>query len=288
VNRRGRQHQRGHAGAGPVRGVRRALPPCAAGGLARALVLGALALAFPALVGFGDSAESRNTRGNRLYKEGKFDEALSEYRGAQVLGPELRELAFNAGNALFRKGELPNALREYEQASAAGDSVLAGNAFYNAGNAFMQMRDVAAAAESYRAALIENPADPDAKHNLELALRMLEEQENQQQDQDQQNQDEQGEEQNQGQEQQDQEQQDQEQRDQRNDGQDESEKDQQQDGRSEQEDGENSEGQDEQETGMSQEDAERLLDAIEESEKELQAELRSARAKQRKKVDKDW
>ena len=39
---------------------------------------------------------------------------------------------------------------------------------------------------------------------------------------------------------------------------------------------------------MSQEDAERLLDAIEESEEELQAELRSARAKQRKRVDKDW
>ena len=39
---------------------------------------------------------------------------------------------------------------------------------------------------------------------------------------------------------------------------------------------------------MSQEEAERLLDAIEAAEEELQAELRAARAGKREKVDKDW
>lgn len=39
---------------------------------------------------------------------------------------------------------------------------------------------------------------------------------------------------------------------------------------------------------MSPQDAARLLDAIEEAEAELQAELRAAKAKKRAKVDKDW
>ncbi len=269
-----RRRSGGRRGSGPSRRVRRVGASRAPRGLTRALALAALVLAFPALVGFGDSPESRNRRGNRLYRDGKFDEALSEYRGAQVLGPELKELAFNAGNALYRKGELPNALREYEQVSAAGDSILSGNAFYNAGNAFLQMGDIAAGIESYRAALIRNPRDVDEKHNLELALRLLEQQqqnENQEQQEDQQDESEQDQEQ-QGQ---DQEQQDQ------------TRHEDEQETR-EQEEQQETHGQDEQQVGMSEEDAERLLDAIEESEKELQAELRSARAKQRKKVDKDW
>ncbi len=44
----------------------------------------------------------------------------------------------------------------------------------------------------------------------------------------------------------------------------------------------------EQEQAMSQEEAERLLDAIEAAEEELQAELRAAKAGKREKVDKDW
>ena len=256
---------------------------------ARALAVLALLLVFPALVGFGDSPESRNRRGNRLYRGGRYDEALSEYRGAQVLGPELKELSFNAGNALYRKGELPNALREYEQASSAGDSLLAADAFYNAGNAFLQMGDIDAAIESYRAALIKNSDDADAKHNLELALRLKEDQQSQeQQDQDQQDQDQQDQDQ-QDQGQQDQDQQDQ---DQQNQEQQEQEQQDQQEGDQREQPGQEEQqepdGDEQEEAGMSQEDAERLLDAIEESEEELQAELRSARAKQRKRVDKDW
>jgi hypothetical protein len=39
---------------------------------------------------------------------------------------------------------------------------------------------------------------------------------------------------------------------------------------------------------MSPEDAARLLDAIDQAERELQAELRAAQAKKREKVEKDW
>ena len=39
---------------------------------------------------------------------------------------------------------------------------------------------------------------------------------------------------------------------------------------------------------MTEEEAERLLDAIQQAERELQAELRGAKAKKRVRVEKDW
>lgn len=281
----------------------------ALGSRARGLLLVLVVVAFPAMVGFGDSAESRNRRANRYYRDGKYDEALAEYRGAQVHKPELRELAFNAGDALYRKGELPNALREFEQASAASDSLLAAAAYYNAGNAFMNMGDLESAIESYRSSLILNPSDGDTKFNLELALSLLEQQQQQQQ---QEQQGQQGEQQQEGQDQQqqgeqeqdeekqndqgqqgDQEQDEQEQDEQEQQGdqerdeqnQDQQRDDQQQLGQEGPQDGQSSQ---EETEAMSLEEAERLLDALEESEKELQAEIRSAASKSRKKVDKDW
>ncbi|MBK8127207.1 MAG: hypothetical protein IPK56_11035 [Elusimicrobia bacterium] len=46
---------------------------------------------------------------------------------------------------------------------------LKGAALYNAGNAHWGDQRIDDAIEKYKAALRENPADPDAKHNLELA-----------------------------------------------------------------------------------------------------------------------
>ncbi len=265
-------------------GVRRA----GGAGPRRALVLVMLVALYPLLVGFGDSPEGRNRRGNKLYREGRFDEALTEYRGAQVLAPELSVLAFNAGNALFRKGELPDAIREYGNAALSDDNLMSSSALYNAGNAFLQAGQMDTAVEAFKGALKLNPDDQDAKHNLEVALELLEQQEQEQQEQDQQQDEQEGEdqqdqdEQNQDQEEQDQNEQDQDQENRDQDeqqGEDRQEQDQQEQDQQEQ---------DQQEQAMSQEEAERLLDAIEAAEEELQAELRAARAGKREKVDKDW
>ena len=245
---------------------------------ARALVLVMLVALYPLLVGFGDSPEGRNRKGNRFYRDGRFDEALTEYRGAQVLAPELAALAFNAGNALFRKGELPDAIREYGNAALSDDVAMSSAALYNAGNAFLQAGQIDAAVEAFKGALKLDPDDQDAKHNLEVALELLEQQ--------QQNQDQQGEEQ---ENQDEQEQQDEEQENQEQQNQDEQE---QQDEEQEEQGDQDQQGQEEQQEQeqqtMSQEEAERLLDAIEDAEEELQAKLRAARAGKREKVDKDW
>jgi len=233
----------------------------------------ALALAVPAVAGLGDSAPSKNRAGNKLYDQSKYDEALAQYRAAQVIAPELMELFFNAGDALYKKGDLENAVREFGKAAASPDTALSADASYNAGNALLQMGQAEQAIRAYTDALKRNPGHADAKHNLELALRLLQQQQQQQnQQQDQQ----------QGQQDQQQDQQDQQQQ----------QEEQQQDQQSQEQEQQDQQQQDQQaaqrETGMSQEDAERLLDAVGEQEAELQAELRAAQARKRSKVDKDW
>ncbi len=260
--------------------------------LPRAGVVLAFALLWPVLVGFGESAEQRNRAGNKRYRESQYDEALTEYRSAQVLAPELRELAFNAGDALYRKGDLPNALREYAKAAAADDPLLAADAYYNAGNAQTDLGDLGPAVESYKDALRLSSDHEDAKYNLELALRMLEQQQqDQEQDQDQgeQDQDEQDQDDQEQQDQDEQDQQDQDEQEQQDrDEQEQDEQEQDEQDQDEQEQQDQDQQQPEQEMAMSPEDAARLLDAIDQAERELQAELRAAQAKKRQKVEKDW
>ncbi len=263
-------------------GVRRA----GRANLRRALVLVMLVVLYPLLVGFGDSPEGRNRRGNRLYREGRFDDALTEYRGAQVLAPELSVLAFNAGNALFRKGALPDAIREYGNAALSDDNLVSSSALYNAGNAFLQAGQIDTAVEAFKGALKLNPDDQDAKHNLEVALELLEQQQEEQQGEDQQDQDQRDQDEQDQDEQQDEDQRDQdEQQDQDQQDQDDQEGEDQQ---GEDQQDQDQQDQDQQDQAMSQEEAERLLDAVEAAEEELQAKLRAARAGKREKVDKDW
>lgn len=254
----------------------------------------------PLLVGFGDSPEARNRRGNRYYRESKYDEALTEYRSAQVLAPELPALSFNAGDALFRKGELADAVREFEKATAARDSLLSSSAYYNAGNGYVGVGDIGNAIESYKQALRRNPGDVDAKYNLELALKLLEQQQQQQEGQQGQEQDkeqdkeQQNQEQNGGEQEKDQPSDEQEQE---KSDQEQGEDEEKQNGSPQEQEPEGSEGEEEppaeqeqeqRAPAMTEEEAERLLDAIDEAERELQAELRSARARKRVKVEKDW
>lgn len=243
-----------------------------------AAVLLAALFAQAALAGPGDSASARNRAGNRLYSKSRYDEALAQYRAAQVVAPELLELFFNAGDALYRKGDLENAVREFSKAAASTDARLAADASYNAGNAMLAMGRPDQAIEAYKAALKRDPDHGDAKHNLELALMLLEQQEQQQQEQ-QDRQDQQDQKDQQGQ---------QGQQDQQGERDEQDERDQQGAESEPQEQGTDEQQPQRRQAGMTEEDAARLLDAIDERERELQAELRAAQARKRAKVDKDW
>jgi len=233
--------------------------------------LAAACLALPALLPGSVAAQAGRAQvreGNRLYQEGRFQEAHEKYLEGLAAAPESPLIRFNDGNALYRSEDYQRALEAYRGAIESGDPELASAAWYNLGNALYRQQQLQPSLEAYKQALRLSPDDVDAKHNLERVLQELQQQE---QNQDQQNGDpqnqQQGQDQQQGQNPQDQNQDRQDepqQGDQGDDAQQASEgqgqQDQDQRGRPQEGQGQPA-GQPGQ---MTPEEAERLLDAIDE------------------------
>ena len=133
---------------------------------------------------FLDPAADNNRQGNRLFHEGKFEEALEYYRKAQVEKPDAPELRFNAGDAYFKKNAFQDALQEFGHALKSRDPSLLSRAYYNLGNVHVRQQNLQQAVEAYKRSLSITPDDLDAKVNLEWVLEKMREQEkNQNQEQ---------------------------------------------------------------------------------------------------------
>lgn len=141
-----------------------------------------LSLAFVAMAGIGcgagdllsqNSASTKVRNGNEFYARGDFDEALIRYSDAEIDAPDDARIRFNVGNALYRVAKFPEAEAAYLSVTTRGDELLKADAHYNLGNALFRQGRFDRAAESYQRCLELNPADMDAKFNLELVLKML-------------------------------------------------------------------------------------------------------------------
>jgi len=225
--------------------------------------------------------------GIRHYREGRHPEALEAFEGALQARDDDAWARFNLADALYKNGKFDEAQVLYE--SLGDDAMLAAPARYNLGNTLFQKQDYPGAIKAYRDTLRVDPNDEETRRNLELALRKLQEQ---QQQQEQKQKDE-----NDQQDEKDQDQQQDQKGDQDQDGQ--QDEKQQQDGQDQQKSPPSpnpkpkSKEQQEQErfkreAGMSKELAMQLLDALQRNEKEEQKKILAARQAKRKKTDKDW
>jgi Ca-activated chloride channel family protein len=122
-----------------------------------------------------DKVSRKNAEGNALYEQRNFPAALDKYVEANDGKAHRQELAYNLANTFYQQKKYPDALRELEKAIASGDSPLNEKIYFNRGNTFFQMGKYQEAIESYKKALEITPSDKEAKHNLELALKKLQE-----------------------------------------------------------------------------------------------------------------
>ena len=139
----------------------------------------ATAWLWPAPHALADSVASKNKAANRLYEQSRFQEAERAYLEAQAEAPGRPELSYNLGNALIRQKKYDQALQSLRQSIAKGNRGVQVNGWYNSGNALFDMGNYKDAVQAYIQALRLNPADRDAKHNLELAQKKLQEQQQQ-------------------------------------------------------------------------------------------------------------
>lgn len=217
-----------------------------------------VALSGAAMPSFAQEGRAAVRDGNRLYEDGRFQEAHERYLQGLAEAPASGILRFNDGNALYRSDEYAQAMEAYERAIETGDPELSRAGWYNLGNALYRQQQLEQSLEAYKQALRLNPDDVDAKHNLERVLEQMQQQQQQQQQNDR-----------------SQDEQDQDQQQQRNQQQDQQDQNRQQNPQSpDQEQQRERSGQQQQPPQprpgqMSPEEAERLLEAVDEDPDEV-------------------
>jgi Ca-activated chloride channel family protein len=135
----------------------------------------------------GNTCFSQNSfiaKGNDYYSESQFDLAEAQYRKALESDPGNETARFNLANALQQQKKYDEAAKLLGQLAQSGtDTKFRSAAWYNQGVAYTHMKNLEASIESYKNALRLNPADQDARENLEKALLELKKKQQQQNNQ---------------------------------------------------------------------------------------------------------
>ena len=111
----------------------------------------------------------QNNKGNNLISEQDLDLALEAYQSAQVIEPDRAEAYFNAAIAYYELGQPDRAISNLNQALVTANASLAFSAWFNLGVLHFELGACGDAFESFKNALRLRPDDVDTRHNLELA-----------------------------------------------------------------------------------------------------------------------
>lgn len=124
----------------------------------------------PATV-FAQNANSLIKKGNEEYSKNQYEAAAGSYRKAVEKNKTNETAQYNLGNALYKAGKTDEALDSYDAAIASSKfPVDKGGAWYNKGVAWQNNKKLPECIEAYKNALKLNPADEDARLNLQKAL----------------------------------------------------------------------------------------------------------------------
>ena len=218
-------------------------------------------LLVPALL-YGQAERKFIRQGNSQFSKGKYSESEVLYRKA-IDQNTVPDASFNLGDALYKQKKYEDACKNFmENVNQVDNRLKKSNSFFNLGNSLLSAQKIKESIDAYKNSLKLNPQNQEAKYNLAFAQDLLKQQEQQQQQQnnkkDQQNKDNQ--EQNKDQQQQNQQQQQQ----------------------NQQQDQQQQQQQNQQQQGISREDAQRLLDALANDEKNVQEKVKEAKAASQK------
>jgi tetratricopeptide (TPR) repeat protein len=227
-----------------------------------------LGLALISINSFAQKERKYIRQGNKEFEKADYDNSEVSYRKAVDLEEKkTHEPEFNVGDALYKQEKYEDAAEQFKNiADYELSKEEKAKVYHNLGNSFLQSKKYQESIEAFKNALRNNPTDLDTKYNLAYAQKKLEEQQQQQQDQDQN--------------------QDNKDQDQNKDEQNEDKQDQNQDKNKQDQ---NKEQQQQQQPEISKEDAERILQALANDEKDTQQKVKEQQAAAAKvKVEKEW
>ena len=202
--------------------------------------------------------------GNKLYNDSLFIKAEVDYRKALELNPKSTDAMFNLANALLMQQKAQEAMEQYQSVSKIEkDKEKLAQIYHNMGVILQSSKQLPQCIEAYKESLRNNPKDDETRYNLALAQKLLKDQQQDQQNQDQQQQ---------------QQEQKEDKQDQNKDQQEQDQKDQQQ----------NQQQQQQNKNEMSKENAQQLLNAVMQDEKNVQDKVKKQLQIKGKKLEKDW
>lgn len=221
---------------------------------------------IPAVAVYGQQQLDRKylRSGNKYYKDSTFVKAEVDYQKALDQNPNSTDAMYNLGNAMLMQQKAEDAMKQYAAAAKIEkDKKKLAEIYHNMGVILQSSKQYPQCIEAYKKALRNNPKDDETRYNLALAQKMLKDQQQQQQNQDkQQKQDQKQDEQQQN-------------------------KDQQEQDKNEQQNPQQNPQQNNQ-NQMSKENAEQLLNAAMQDEKNVQDKVKKAIQVRGRKLEKDW
>lgn len=231
------------------------------------------------VVAFGQNERKHIRSGNKLFMDAlkdttkidtvKFSNAETEYRKALNKKPNDIQWNFNLADAIYKQQRFDEAAGKFaDLAEKMETPEEKARALHNLGNSQLLNQKLDESIETYKKALRQNPNDLDTKYNLAYAQLLKKQQEQQQQNQDQ-NQD---------------------QQDQNQDKQDQNKDQQNQDQQQQQNQDQQQQQQQAQQNKISKENAEQLLQVLQNDEREIQDKVKKMQAAQAKRArtEKEW
>ncbi len=195
----------------------------------------------------------------------QFNKAEIEYRKALEKKPDDPKWNFNLSNALYKQMKFEESAEKFKEISdKTSDNMDKSRALHNLGNSLLMNNKLDESIEAYKQALRNNPADLETKYNLLYAMNLKKKQEEQQKKDQEKNKDQN--------------------KDENKD------KDKNKDQNKDQQKKDQQQQQQQPQNKISKQNAEQMLQALENSEKKTQEKVKKEKALQAKskQVEKDW
>ena len=207
---------------------------------------------------------------DKLFESGDHYHAMQSYKQLLDENPNDPELNYNVGNSLYRMQMFDQAKLYYEKALAnTSDPKLKNSIQYNMANCEFKSKKLKESIEGYKQVLRKDPGDEDARKNLELALKQMQKENPPPQKNEDKNKSK---------------------KDQQQDEKEKDKKDRPQDQKQEEnkEDPSDQKKQNRPKQGIDKKQAEKILDALKNQEKEYQKKLVKEKVTKDQKTEKDW
>jgi Ca-activated chloride channel family protein len=236
-----------------------------------------LVLTFLPAISYAQQDKKFIKEGNILFENKKYKEAEKSYQQALQKDKNSYKATFNLGDAYYKQGKYEDAAQQFQELThraTSGDTL--SKAYHNLGNALLKSKKYEESANAYKNALKNNPNDDETRYNLAYAQQMLKQQQEQQKkDKDKKDKDKK----------------DKNKKDKNKDNKD-KDKDKDKKGDQQNKDQQNKNNKDKKEQQqpdkISKEDAQRLLNALQNDEKNIQDKLKKGKPGIKVKIEKDW